>query len=189
MGILILDTIVSIDGFAADEAGDLDFHSAGGGLDATTDDQLSRLRTCEAILLGAQTYRLFAQFWPTESAAQQRLAGFINTTPKHVVSSTLEAAPWGEHPPAVLERGDGVDVARRLTQGYAGDVVVWGSLTLGASLLEAGAVDELRLRVVPTLLGAGRRLTTRALPLQTWHLKSAVAYPAGVVELVHQHRV
>lgn len=38
----------------------------------------------------------------------------------------------------------------------AGDLIVWGSLTLTDALLRAGAVDLLRLRVVPVLIGAGR---------------------------------
>ena len=40
-------------------------------------------------------------------------------------------------------------------------IVVWGSLTLADALFEAGLVDELRLRVVPVLIGEGRSFTPR----------------------------
>lgn len=189
MGTLILDMVISIDAIAAATDVDLGFHDAGGGLGATTADQLQRLRTCDAILLGAQTYRLFSEFWPTATAQDQPIAPFINATPKHIVSSTLDAAPWGHHEPATVERGDGVDVARRLTREYAGDVVVWGSITLGESLLAADAVDALWLRVVPVLMGTGRPLATGPLPQAPWQLQSSVAYPGGVLGLVYQRHV
>ncbi|WP_344155838.1 dihydrofolate reductase family protein [Kribbella yunnanensis] len=36
------------------------------------------------------------------------------------------------------------------------DIILWGSISLFHSLLAAGLVDEIELRVCPILLGAGR---------------------------------
>ena len=79
------------------------------------------------------------------------------------MSNTLESAPWDDHEIAV-ERGDGVDAVRRLRDQYAGDLIIWGSLTLTDALFRAGEVDVLRLRIVPTLIGAGRAATPDDLP-------------------------
>ncbi len=130
------------------------------------------LRRVGAVLLGAVTYREFSAFWPT----QDREA-LVNRLPKHVLSSTLESAPWGDLTPAVVERGDAVDVARRVAQQYVGDVVVWGSLTLARCLLEAGLVAELWLRIAPVTLGSGRAFfPDRDVPMR---LVESGAHPGG----------
>ena len=46
-----------------------------------------------AILLGHVTYQEWTQYWPT--AADEPYARHINTTPKYVVSTTLDTVEWG----------------------------------------------------------------------------------------------
>jgi len=186
MGRLIIEQLISVDGVTASPRGDLDFHRAAGDLSPMEPAQLAMLARCDAILLGANTYRLFAAHWPTADPAVQPVATPINALPKHVVSSTLAQAPWGDHVPARIERGDGVEVARRLTREYEGDVVVWGSLTLTDALLRADVVDELRLRIVPVLMGAGRTLAMRPLPAPRMRPTSATTYPTGLVALDYE---
>jgi len=53
---------------------------------------------------------------------------------------------------------DVVDAIARLKRETEGVILVAGSGTLVATLLEADLVDELRLMVFPTILGRGRRL-------------------------------
>ncbi|WP_353814513.1 hypothetical protein [Agromyces sp. SYSU T00266] len=57
MGRLIVEQIVSADGYAADEEGGIGFFEAVPGLEATDHDQLAFLEGVDAILLGANTYR------------------------------------------------------------------------------------------------------------------------------------
>lgn len=186
MGKLIVEQIVSVDGFAARADGDIEYFSAAGDFAATEPDQLAMLATCDAILLGATTYRMFADYWPTADPQIEHIATPINSLPKHVVSSTLAEAPWGEHPPAILERGDGVEIARRLKGQYDGDIVLWGSLTLADALFAAGLVDQLRLRIVPVLIGTGRSLAATALPGQLMRLTAVTSYDdEGHVGLVY----
>lgn len=83
-----------------------------------------------AIVFGATTYRMFADYWPTRDPAEQPVATPLNSLPKHVVSSSLEAAPWGELDPVTIERGDGAEVVARLRDRYTGDLIIWGSFTL-----------------------------------------------------------
>lgn len=179
MGRLIVDQTVSADGFAADRGGDLDFVRQGGDFSATEPEQLRMLDGASAILLGANTYRIFADYWPSADPSVQRAAVPMNTLPKHVVSSTLRDAPWGDLAPAIVESGDVTVVVERLRDRYDGDIVVWGSLTLTDALFRAGVVDVLRLRVVPVLLGSGRPVAPETIPVTSLRLEGSNAYPSG----------
>ncbi len=181
MGILTVEQIVTADGYAADESGGIDFfESVDFGDESRTDsEQLRWLETVDAILLGRRTYEMFAAFWPNADPAVDAVAGPIARLPKHVVTNTLSRAPWGDGEIAVLP-GDGVAAARALRDQFA-SVVVWGSLTLADELLRAGAVDVLRLRVAPVLLGAGRSFTPHNLGERRLRLERAEAHPTGHV--------
>src|SRR5688572_1935263 len=181
MGILTVEQIVTADGYAADESGGIDFfESVDFGDESRTDsEQMRWLDTVEAILLGRRTYEMFAAFWPSADPAVDAVAGPIARLPKYVVSNSLSRAPWGDGEIDVL-RGDGVAAARALRDRFA-SVVVWGSLILADDLLRAGAVDVLRLRVVPVLLGAGRSFIPNDLGERRLRLEHAEAHPTGHV--------
>ena len=73
-------------------------------------------------------------------------------------------------------RADGAD--------EGGDIGLHGSLTLTASLLTAGLVDDLRLVVAPRVAGSGRRLFPDGAPPRSFELVSSTATPSGSL-LVH----
>ncbi|WP_084038120.1 dihydrofolate reductase family protein [Demequina sp. NBRC 110053] len=154
MGRIIVEQHVTADGFAAGPGGELDWVDG-----SITDSEpmvsrmLAEFEDTSAIMLGRVTYELFIAYWPT--ATEDPLAAPINTLPRHVVSTTLSRAPWGEHEPATLEPGDACETADRLSAMYDGDIIVWGSLTLASALLDGGCVDQVRLRVAPVMIGAG----------------------------------
>jgi dihydrofolate reductase len=153
MARLVVHEFVSIDGFAADARGRFEFYT-GGSAEIDVDTQ-AHLRSASAILLGATTYRLFIQYWPTPASEGELLADRINELPKYVASTRLGEAPWGSHRPATVIDDAALHVPR-LKEELDGDIVVWGSLRLCAGLFAAGLVDCVRLVVVPTVLGAGR---------------------------------
>ncbi len=53
------------------------------------------------------------------------------------------------------------------------------------SFLGLGLVDEIRLSIIPVLLGDGLRLFGNSSAETRWRLKDVVAYKTGVVELVY----
>lgn len=174
---VIVQELVTVDGFLADQAGGLDFFAA--VTDYTELEQHNRemMAAADTILLGAATYRLFVEVWPT--ADGEPMAEAVNTTPKIVYSGSLGAAPWGRFAAAEVVKGDAADHVRALKTTSGGDIVVWGSISLAASLMAAGQVDELRLAMVPTMIGTGRSLgATGGLTLQ-----DATAYRSGIVNL------
>lgn len=155
---IVLEQLVSADGFAAEPDGGMRFVEAVSfeDLDRTDEHQMEFVATVDAIVLGRVTYEMFSSYWPTADPEHDRLAGPINALPKLVVSETLETAPWGEGE-AQLVRG-GVDALLEAIAPY-GRVVVWGSLTLSRALLAAELVDTIRLRTVPTFVGEGLTFT------------------------------
>jgi dihydrofolate reductase len=130
------------------------------------------------VLLGASTYRMFVEYWPT--AENELVADAVNGTPKTVFSSTLDAAPWGRHAPARVVRGDAAEHVRRLRGEPGGDILLWGSISLAQALFAAGLVDEVHLNVVPVAVGAGRRLFADG---QRLVLRETKAYASGIVSL------
>lgn len=188
MGKLIVEQIVSADGYAAEPDGGIGFFESDvTGINEADGDQLRMLESVRAIVLGRTTYRMFADYWPDADPAGEPVAVPINTIPKYVVSNSLDDAPWGRHAPVQVLRGDGVDSVRALRSRTDGDLVIWGSLTLTDALLRAGAVDVLRLRVVPRLIGAGRSFTPHDLGQRQLVLEHSKAYARGFVVL--QYRV
>jgi dihydrofolate reductase len=185
VGRVVVEQIVSVDGFAADAEGGLDFVEAGGDFAETEVEQIEFLRGVDAIVLGRSTYEIFAGYWPSADPSSEPIARPINELPKHVFSSTLESAPWGDLPPARLERADAARGVAELRERYTGDLVVWGSLRLTYSLFRAGVVDHVRLRVVPVLLGDGRPVTPADLGLRELRLVTARPYHSGHVALAY----
>lgn len=181
MGRIIVEQIISADGFAQDTDGGMKFMTVAEP-DEVDDDQLRMLEQVDAIVFGRVTYGMFADYWPQADPQRYPVAAPIATLAKHVVSNTLERATWAEGEIAV-ERGDGVESVRRLRKQYAGDLIIWGSLTLADALFRAREVDVLRLRIVPTLIGAGRGATPADLPPTALTLTGSRVFGGGQVTL------
>src|SRR5215813_5693973 len=90
---LVVQEFVSVDGYAADVTGEFGFGGVISDWSAIDADQLRLMERTGMIVLGRQTYELFAKFWPT---AQHVMAEPINSTPKTVVSQSLTTADWGD---------------------------------------------------------------------------------------------
>lgn len=108
----------------------------------------------DAILLGRRTYEEFAAFWPSQGS-EVPMADYLNKTPKHVVSTTLESL---ERANSSLLTGDVVQDVATLKEQRGRNIQVFGSPTLVRSLLRDGLLDELGLLVHPIVVGGGMRL-------------------------------
>lgn len=183
---VIVQEFTTIDGFAAGPNGEIDFIAEFTAADPTAgehvEDQLRFLETIDTILLGAVTYQMFAEYWPSQTTDTELIADALNATPKVVFSSHIEKAPWGTWEQARVVSGNAVEEVRRLRQGRGKDMVVWGSLSLAESLMTAGLVDEYRLWVCAVLLGQGRRLLTNS-GTQSMRWLETKAYGDDVVSL------
>lgn len=183
MGNVIVEQIVSADGYAEDADGSIDFFVNANWINEVDGEQLRLLSSVEAIVFGAKTYGMFAGYWPSADPAAEPVAVPIRELPKFVVSSRLESAPWGPKDSVEILRGDGVAAVRGLRQRFAGNMIIWGSLTLSDALLRAGEVDVLRLRILPVLLGGGRSFAPPDLGLRQMSLATARSFAGGLVVL------
>ena len=150
---------VSLDGVVQDPDGAEGFELGGwfrefGGEDLAAWNQiaLEEALSAEAWLLGRRSYEFFGMRWRPRSG---ELADRLNSMPKYVVSSTLEAPAWDN---SIVLKGDVVSEISKLKHELEGDIVVPASYQLGRTLIEHDLVDELRLVVFPVVLGAGERL-------------------------------
>ena len=94
----------------------------------------------------------FAEAWPSRTGD---FADKFNSMPKYVVSENLSDPEWTN---TTMLRGDVAGAAATVKERHERDILVNGSGQLTRALLAAGAVDELRLMLFPTVLGAGKRL-------------------------------
>ena len=154
---LVITEFVSIDGVMEDPGGSESTPIAGWAFKFDRGDEgnafkLDETMQSDALLLGRVTYEGFAEAWPSREGP---FADKLNTDPKVVVSTTLTDPQWQNT--TVVSENVAEEIAR-LKDDTEGSILVAGSGTLVATLLEADLVDELRLMVFPTILGRGRRL-------------------------------
>jgi dihydrofolate reductase len=184
MGRLVDQQFVTADGFAANADNEFTaYELLDGGTDEFDRSQVEWLDSVEAMVLGANTYRMFAGYWPTEEAAAEIIAAPLNALRRHVFSRTLRHAPWGDLPEATLETGDAGTAIRRIKEETAGDIVLWGSLTLSRAFFAANEVDEVRLVVMPVVIGAGRGAFPPDTDPAVLDLRGAERFDGGLVEL------
>jgi dihydrofolate reductase len=189
MGQLIIQDFVSADGFAADANNEFTFYEYLDGGTAEFDrSQLEWLKTVDTMVLGANTYREFAEYWPTPASKDEIIAPSLNGLRRVVFSRHLAKAPWGDMAEAAVESGDAIEAIRRIKGETDGDIVVWGSLTLAETFLAAGVVDSVRLVVMPIAIGAGRSVFPSGQDPNVLKLQSATMYDQGLVELVYGMR-
>jgi dihydrofolate reductase len=181
---VIVQELVSVDGFAAGPDGGLDFFESVTDYSEVDRENLEILQAVDTILLGAATYRMFVDYWPT--AKGEVVADAVNTIPKLVFSSTLEQAPWGSWAAAEVVGGPAADTVSERKRRPGGDLMVWGSLSLAQTLLGAGLVDEIQLRVIPVAIGRGRPLFPQDVGTLGLNLLEAKPYRSGIVSLRYQ---
>ncbi len=183
---LILQEWVTIDGFAAGSNGEIDFFASPHLNEGSDEDILQFMDTIDTILLGAVTYRMFADFWPTATTDTEIVADKLNATPKIVFSKTLHHAPWGKWNEAKVIKNNAAEEIAKLKQQPGKDMILWGSISLAQSLMKEGLIDEYQLRVCPVALGKGKRLFPDDIStLDMKHLKTKT-YNSGMVLLRYQ---
>ena len=126
---------------------------------AGDDFKLGAILETGVLLFGRTTWEVFSRRWPSRS---DEFANAMNRIPKVVVSRSAPALDaWSN---SSQLKGQLVPGVADLTREH--DVVVFGSMSVVHALAAADAVDEYRLLVIPTALGAGERLFVAPVDLQ-----------------------
>ncbi len=157
---VVLYQLLSLDG-VAEEPGDWMFDT-----DRAIFDNLGAIiEKQDAILLGRTTYDYWVGYWPTSDL--EPFATFVNTTQKHVFTSSTLDQEWANT--TVAQASPEAYVAD-LKRQPGGDIGIHGSIQLARTLLRAGLVNELRLVVAPALASGGKRLFEEGEGLQRLEL-------------------
>ncbi len=142
------------------------------------------MAAADAMLLGRVTYQEFASYWPGVSSEEQPFAGYMNDTPKYVVSTTLEEPlEWNN---STLIKGNLAEEITRLKQRPGRNIGITGSATLVRSLLQDDLIDELGLMVHPVVVGSGKRLFMEGGDPKGLELVGSKTFGTGVVYLTYQ---
>jgi dihydrofolate reductase len=184
VGKVVLYSSVSVDGFIADEndqPGPLfDWLTSG---DVPLDDS-GFLKVSQASHDYTRTYWNQIGVTITGRHVFDLTDGWDGKPPSnvdHVVVVTHRPPPDGWNPDAPFHFVNGVEAAVAKAQALAGDrVVEIAAGNVGGQALAAGLVDEVRMDVVPVILGSGKRFFG---PLQSQHLLEDPA------EVIHGNRV
>jgi dihydrofolate reductase len=148
--------------------------------DATAEHFEGIWRGCSSALVGKNNYLGFHSVWPAitrDPATDPRTRGlgqWLDEVDKAVVSTTLTETPWSNSRLFSDSRSE---------EGT--NILVMNSATLIQSLLREDLVDDLRLAVVPVMLGGGLRL----LPDDaegSWTLASTTVLAHGAVSLHYE---
>jgi len=182
---LIAQQWVTVDNIAAEEDGGLSFVS-GESFTETTNTAFKAsvmgfISSVDTMILGANTYAQSKGYWP-HAADQGEYGEKLNSLTKFVASSKLKDAPWGDYAPATVTR-DPAATIRELKDQSGKDLWLWGSLQLMHSLLGAGVIDEVQMRVCPASRGAGTRIFEDR---QNLRLLEATPFENGVVLLRYE---
>lgn len=187
MGRIIVSDNLSIDGVFEDPAGDEGF-DRGGWVGAIKDrPELGRLALddalgADAFLMGRRTYDWFAGRWPSRTGP---LADRLNAIPKYVVSSTLDRPAWNN---TTVLGGELVDLVSGLKRRLERDIVVTASSGIAHVLLDHDLVDELRLKVFPVVLGAGRPLFGGTSAMKRFRLLDARCIDGDTAYLIYTRK-
>ena len=128
-------------------------------------------------LLGRKTFEIWAAYWPHHADYWPG----INEGNKYVFSTHLNNSDpliSGWKNSFVVKN---VDALKKLKNSAGGNIQVWGSSKLVQLLLKHDLVDELRLKIHPVLLGAGKRLFEHDGVPAAFTLADHIVTPSGVI--------
>jgi dihydrofolate reductase len=155
---LAVNTFVSLDGVmqapgGPDEDPTGGFTSGGWSVNYFDDEMMERVAESGPyeLLLGRGTYEIFAAHWPYDEGP---VADHLNSTRKHVASTTLERVDWNN---STLITGDVAEYVRALKREEGPEIQVHGSPGLIQTLLKHDLIDEFRLWIFPVVIGTGKR--------------------------------
>ena len=157
MSRLVVSMWTTLDGFVAGPDDSMDWLRADNDL---MDYEIGLVEGAGALLLGRITHADFAGYWPGVAAGEidadegnRRYARRLDRLDKVVASRSGDVAAWPRT--RRIEQVTDAEIGRIKAQAD-GDVVVYGSLSVIATLNALNAIDEYHLVVNPTLLGSGK---------------------------------
>ncbi len=150
---LYVSMIMSLDGYIEGPGHELDWFADDNPQFVRYADEM--LDSVGVAVYGRKAYDVMIQYWPdaeasARSAEDRSFARRMNALPKVVLSRTLAHATWSN---TRVVRD--VEAIAALKREPGKPIVAWAGAELVATLLARRLVDEIRLVVVPVVLGGG----------------------------------
>ena len=143
---LIESTLVSLDGVIESPDRWAPFDHAAGQL------AMRDLDNYDAFVLGREGYERLRALWAPVTG--NPYIEKIGAMPKYVASQSLTEVTWN----AALLGPDVVDAIEQLKGQPGKDLIKYGTSRFDATLLRVHLIDELRLWIMPVVVGTGQRL-------------------------------
>lgn len=129
------------------------------------------------LLLGKNTYDIFAAYWPT-AKTDHAVAKPFNSTKKYVVSDKPMELSWKN---SFLITGDVVAEIQKLKAQDGPDLWVHGSGTLIQTLLANNLIDRMHVWILPVTIGSGKRLFAEGTQPEGFKLVDSKISTKGVI--------
>lgn len=196
MSTIVVQAFITLDGVVQGGGGPDEDREGGfdhGGWMMEYDQQMDKLdeggktvmeweSKTEALLLGRKTYEIFARSWGVWDENAEGLQGELtrryNRIPKYVASRTLTELGWKN---SQLLGPDVPAAVAKLRAAPGGEIHVWGSTKLIATLAQHDLIDEYRFAVYPLVLGTGKKLFPDGFTLTRLSLVQTRALQSGVL--------
>lgn len=153
---LVLFMHVSLDGYASDSNGGLDWIPYNEELEKYAEEVVAKVGSP---VYGRTTYRLMESYWPTvlddpnASKHSKEHAKWLQDVKKIVISGSMDSVEWNN---TVLIRDNVAEEIKALKEQPGKNLVIFGSPGAAKTLLELGLVDECLLTICPVILGGGK---------------------------------
>ena len=174
---ITLHVVSSLDGFIARKDNSVSWLDSSGDVyenGVAEGDAQDAVTSIDCFVLGSRTY---------EHALQ--LGCPYGETPTVVVTSR-ELRNAGTRKSVEFYSGDLKKLVDEILAPRYRNIWLVGGAVLCQGFLRLGLVDDIRLAIVPVLLGDGLRLFDNCTLETRWQLKNVVAYKSGVVELLYR---
>ncbi|MFM9329440.1 dihydrofolate reductase family protein [Paenibacillus mesotrionivorans] len=156
MGKLVLFMHVSLDGYASDSNGGLDWIPYNEELEAYAEEVVAEVGSP---VYGRTTYRMMEGYWPSvlnePNASKHDLehAQWLQDVKKIVISGTMDKTEWNN---TMLIKDNIAEQMKSLKEQSGKNLVIFGSPGAAKALLELGLIDEFWLTICPVVLGGGK---------------------------------
>ncbi|EPE99607.1 dihydrofolate reductase family protein [Rhizobium grahamii] len=150
---LVVWNLMTLDGyFEGTKPWDIDFHNLAWG------PELERYaeqfgEEGDLLVFGRKTYEGMAAYWPA-AEGEEKIKAYMNGIAKIAVSRSMTTADWNN----TRVVSEPVSELKKLKAEAGKTIFIFGSAELADSLLQEGLVDEVRICLVPVILGAGNPL-------------------------------
>ena len=143
---------LSLDGYFSDSNNETDWFVSD---EETWKYLLELFASFDTILLGKDTYEMFAAYWPKPNPSDpnpKELIDFMNNSQKVVFSKSLKKVEWNN---SVVMKDIIPEEINEIKKKTGKDIVIFGSGSIVSRLTKLGLIDEYKFLINPIFLGNG----------------------------------